>query len=117
MTLRLRAGFTLIESAVAIILFSVGALAFAGTTAVLMRALTESGVKERAARVASTRLEMLRALPCGTRRTGAELLPGIQSSWTVVSSAALTSAVATVTYSLHGAPRTETYSAVLPCPP
>jgi Tfp pilus assembly protein PilV len=117
MTPRARSAFTLIESVLAIFLFSVGALAFAGTTAVLLRALGESGLRERAARVASTRLETLRALPCTSPRSGAELVQGIQSSWTVVRSGALTSAVATVTYSVHGAPRTETYSAAVPCPP
>ena len=101
----------------AIFLFSVGALAFAATTAVLLRSLTQAGIRERAARIASARLESLRPLPCGSAASGSELVQGIQSAWAFTRSGPLVSAVVTLTYSLNGAPRKEQYSALLPCLP
>lgn len=101
----------------AIFLFSVGALAVAASTAVLLRSLTQAGMRERAARVASARLESLRPLPCGSARSGSEVVQGIQSAWVVSGSGPLVSGVVTVTYSLNGAPHKEQYSSLVPCAP
>lgn len=114
---RLRSGFTLIETIFAIFIFAVGALGLAATTAVLIRELAAAGVRERAVRIASNRLETLHGLSCGTARGGSELVQGIQSAWTVSPSGQLISATVTVTYQLNGSPRTESYSSLFHCLP
>jgi prepilin-type N-terminal cleavage/methylation domain-containing protein len=117
MTRSSRRGFTLVETIFAIFIFAAGALALAAATAVVIRMLAQANLRERAARVASNRLENVRSLSCGTARSGSELVQGIQSSWTVAPSGALTAAVATVSYSLNDGPRTDTYSLLFRCPP
>lgn len=114
-TQRARCGFTLIETVIAIFIFSVGALGLAATTAIVLRSLGESGARERAARVAAARLETLRSLVCGAGQAGSEELPGLKSTWTVTPSAGSVSAQATVSYVLAGKSRTESYSTVFPC--
>ena len=115
--LRHRRGFTLIETVFAIFIFAVGALGLAATTAVVIRSLAQAAVRERAVRIASNRLETLRALSCAGARNGTESVQGIRASWTLSPGGSLMSATTTVTYTIEGLPRTESYSVVFPCPP
>lgn len=110
-----RGAFTLIEMVFAMFIFSVGALGLAGTTAAMVRSLAASAARERAAGVASSRLEILRSLACGQAQSGSEVQPGIESSWTISQSGQLVTAVATVKYLLNGSIRTETYTSLFPC--
>ena len=53
-------GYTLIEIVVALLLFTVGGLALVATSAVIGRELNANATRERAGRIAATRLEILR---------------------------------------------------------
>lgn len=117
MVLRIRTGFTLIETVFAMFVFSVGALALAATTAVVMRSLGESALRERAARIATARLETLRSLGCGQAQSGREQRGGFQTTWTVSPLNGSISAVATINYSLYGKSRAESYSSLFVCSP
>jgi prepilin-type N-terminal cleavage/methylation domain-containing protein len=117
MVLRIRAGFTLIETVFAMFVFSVGALALAATTALVMRSLGESALRERAARIAAARLETLRSLGCGQAQSGTEQRGGFQTTWTVSPSSGPISAVTTISYSLYGKSRAESYSSLFACSP
>jgi Tfp pilus assembly protein PilV len=62
--LRRRAGFSLVELLVALLVIDVGLLALAGTTLTLVRQRTELRERAAAVRAASARLEWLGAGPC-----------------------------------------------------
>jgi type II secretory pathway component PulJ len=113
----LRIGYTLIETVVALFLFSVGGLAMASTSAVVGRELSANASRERAARVATARLEMLRA-GCLSASGGDEELGRIKSEWSVGRpDSAQVSLVEAVTYPTRQGRRTDVYRATISCPP
>jgi len=109
-----RRGFTLIETVFAIFVFSVGALGFAATTATVLRSLAVAGARERSARIAAARLEILRSQGCAAQ-SGSELKQGFQSEWTASPGAAGMSVLERVTYTTASGVRTDSYAAFLPC--
>jgi prepilin-type N-terminal cleavage/methylation domain-containing protein len=112
-----RNGYTLIEIVVALFLFSVGGLALAGTSAVVGRELNLNASRERAARIATTRIEMLRA-GCRSAGSGREKLGRIESEWSVgFSDASNLSVTESITYPTKLGARTDLYRVRLPCPP
>ena len=108
-------GFTLIETVVALLVFSVGALALAGTAAIIGRDLKVDGLREQATRIAASRVEALRA-GCRAGTSGSEIIGGVVSRWSVTSGdssgASVTESVSYVSWT--GA-RTDTYRAILRC--
>lgn len=113
---RFRAGYTLVEIVVALFLFSVGALAMVGTSAVVGRELRANASRERAARLATARLEMLRA-GCRGAEGGREELGPIKSEWSVGRpDSAQVSLLEAVTYPARHGIRTDVYRVTLPCP-
>lgn len=109
-----RTGFTLIETVFAIFIFSVGALGFAATTAVILRSLGVSTARERSARIAAARLETLRSQRCGAS-SGSETTQSVQSVWTVAPTGSGASLVERVTYMAAGSLRTDAYALTVPC--
>lgn len=112
--MKTRRGFTLIETVFAIFIFSVGALGLAATMAVIARSLGAAGAGERAARIASSRLEAIRSMSCGGQ-SGTESTQGFRSEWSVAPQNSVVSIVERVTYFVAGASRTDTYTATVPC--
>ena len=115
MPTRPRTGYTLIEIVVALLLFSVGGLALTATSALVARELSSNGTRERAGRIAATRLEMLRA-SCRNASNGREYVGRIKSEWSVnfVDSSRL-AVVESITYPTKHGGRTDFYRATLPC--
>jgi prepilin-type N-terminal cleavage/methylation domain-containing protein len=108
-------GFTLVETIVALLLFSVGGLALTSTAAIIGRQLKVDDVRERAGRVAVSRLETLRA-NCRGATSGGELLQGVRSQWSVrATDAARLTLVESVSYTGWTGARSDTYSAVVQC--
>ncbi len=110
-------GFTLIELVLAIFIFSVGALGLAATTAQITRSLAATAMRERALKIASARIEELRSLSCASARSGSETVNGIVSGWTVSASGMRITILESVTYTLNGLGRTDTYRAFVRCRP
>lgn len=111
-----RVGYTLVEIVVALLLFSVGGLAMVSTGAVVGRELRANASRERAARIATARLEMLRA-GCRSASGGGEELGKIKSEWSVGRpDSAQMSLLEAVTYPTRQGVRTDIYRATLPCP-
>ena len=111
-----RPGYTLIETIAALLLFSVGGLALASTSAVIGRGLNADAIRERAARLAASRLE---AVSAGCRRatSGREVIEQIDSEWSVSFSApSQVRVVVAVSYNTAKGRRTDSYRAILPCP-
>lgn len=113
----LRSGYTLIEIVVALFLFSVGCLALVATSAVIGRELTANATRERAGRIAASRLEMLRA-GCRSASGGREILGRIESEWSVgFPDSSHVSLLESITYPTQRGARTDLYRVTLPCGP
>jgi prepilin-type N-terminal cleavage/methylation domain-containing protein len=74
------AGYTLVEIIVALMVFTVGALALAGSSGVVARAMAGNARRELAARIAISRIETI-ASQCGTATSGREVISQIESDW------------------------------------
>lgn len=82
-----RKGLTLVEVMVAIVVFAVGALGLAATSAAVVRQLVSSQQRTRAAQIAATRQEKLNASPCSSQ-AGSEVSWRITSRWATSANAA-----------------------------
>ena len=111
---RHRNGYTLVEVIVAMLLFSVGGLALASTAAMMGKQLNVDLIRERAGRMAVTRLESLRA-GCGVAVSGGEEAGGIGSNWSVSREGPRVSVTERVTYSTWQGGRSDSYVALIQC--
>jgi prepilin-type N-terminal cleavage/methylation domain-containing protein len=114
MFLHRKAGYTLIEVVVALVLFAVGALALAATSAVVARAMESNSLRERAGRLAESRIEILRS-ECAVAVSGAETLGPINSHWDVARSPGVTAILESTRYQLPGGAHADNYAATLWC--
>jgi type II secretory pathway component PulJ len=113
----LRTGYTLIEIVVATFLFSVGGLALVATSAIVGRSLSVNAARERAGRIAATRLEILRA-GCRGAVSGREKVGRIESEWSVgFSDSSHLRVLESITYPAQQGAHTDLYSGTVPCPP
>lgn len=113
-TLR-RAGYTLIEIVVALVVLATGALGLAAGSAVVAREISADGVRSQAARVAASRREKTEA-SCRVAQSGSEMLGAVSSIWTVSRPDSVRLIVAgTVSYSSPRGIRSEPYSAAIRC--
>jgi Tfp pilus assembly protein FimT len=113
----LRVGYTLIEIVVALLVFTVGGLGLVATSAVIGRELSANATRERAARIAGTRIEVL-ASACRGATEGQETIGGILSRWSVgFPDPSRVSLVESVTYPTRTGGRTDVYRAVVACHP
>ena len=109
-------GYTLVELIVALLVFAVGGLALASTSALLGRGLNTDAVRERAARIAGSQIEML-AASCRSAADGGRSYPGIRSDWTVSHPDANTIEIhESVGYESARAHRTDVYRVLIGCP-
>jgi prepilin-type N-terminal cleavage/methylation domain-containing protein len=117
-----RAGFTLVELIVAIMVLSIGLLGLAGSAAVLTRQIHGGARMTVASSVARDRFESLRARPCNTLPTlgGSASTRGIGEAWTVtantVGGRTVSYTVAnTVTWATTKGTHSRTFTTVMPC--
>jgi type IV pilus assembly protein PilV len=78
-----RRGFTIVELLVAIMVFSVGVLALAGTSASIVAMSGSASRRVQAASLASSRFEVLRSISCTKVANGSAISRGISYSWAV----------------------------------
>ena len=103
------------ETIVAVLLFSIGGLALAGTSAVIGREMNANSMRERAARMAASRIEIL-AAECRRAAGGRETIRHVDSEWSVsVPDSSRVSVVESVSYETWLTRRIDSYRAVLPC--
>ncbi len=111
-----RIGYTLVELIVALLVFAVGGLALASTSAILGRALNTDAVRERAARIAATQIEKL-AAGCRGTASGEQDILQIHSEWTVSHNGTGSVEInESVSYQSGSGRRTDSYLVVLGCP-
>jgi prepilin-type N-terminal cleavage/methylation domain-containing protein len=113
---RASGGFTLIEVIVALLIFTVGALALAASSAVVAQSLAMNALRELAGRVASSRIEVIKS-QCGIAASGRETVQQIESAWAVTrTDSSRISITEAVSYISPRGSRTETYRAMVWCP-
>jgi Tfp pilus assembly protein PilV len=108
-------GYTLIEILIALLLFTIGGLALVSTSALIARATNADGIRERAGRIAASRLEVLR-VECQRAVSGRETLQQIQSEWAVtLLDSTRIRAVEAVSYPTPKGRLTLRFDSILPC--
>ena len=111
-----RAGFTLVELLVAMMVFAVGMLGLAATAASVTRMMGGARRQTIAATVAQSRLEKIRSSPCASLLSGTDTVRGVVSKWTITSVSRGMNVVDTVTFrSSRNGTRMRVYRTTLPC--
>ncbi len=111
-----RGGFTLIEVMVAVMILTVGLLALASTSAVVIRQMGSAGRMGVAATVAQRRTELLRLAPCTATSSGSATTRNVAESWTVTPQTRSARIDVTVTYATRsGGTRSQSYRSTIPC--
>lgn len=108
-------GFALVEALIAVILLSVGALAFAATGVANLRLESTAARRNAVATLASARLEQLR-LHCAPS-AGTDTLPGISGTWRASPSDGVVELLDSITFvEVPGhAPRVGSIRSASPC--
>ncbi len=115
--LRARAGTTLIELIVSIMILSTGVLALASTASVILRQMGGAHTQSLVARTAHSRFEQMRASsPCTALASGSAAWPGaITETWTVTALARAVEVRDSVAYEVRGEPRFQIFETIIPC--
>ena len=108
-------GFTIVELLVAVVIFSVGLLALAGTASVILTSLTSTQSRTIAANVAESRFDRIRTTTCASRAGGMATSRGIAEAWTLVHLARADDVTVVVSFLSNHQNRTETFRTFLPC--
>jgi prepilin-type N-terminal cleavage/methylation domain-containing protein len=117
-----RAGFTIVEVLIAVMILSVGVVAMAGSSALVTRMIGRAKSDTRAAQLATQRIEMLRVIAASTNprctalANGAATTDNVALAWTVVAPAGGgRNLVVTATYATPGGPQVETLTTFIEC--
>ena len=113
---RKRAGFTLVELLVAMMVFAVGMLGLAATAASVTKMMGGAKRQTIAATVAQSRLEKLRSSPCTSLVSGTDTVRGVASTWTVTAAARSVTINETVSWrAARNTTRSKVYQTTLSC--
>jgi type II secretion system protein I len=111
-----RAGFTLVELLVAMMVFAVGMLALAATAGSVTRMMGGARRQTIASTVAQSRLERIRSSPCAALTSGSDTVRGVISRWTISTIPRGVNVTETVIFpTSRGGTRTKTYNTSLSC--
>jgi Tfp pilus assembly protein PilV len=112
---RPRAGFMLAELLVALMIFSVGALAMVATASNVMTLMTASKNRTVAADVAQARFERMRSQPCAAHTTDSATARGVAESWKTVNLVRADDVTVTVRFTSNRRQQTLVYRSFFPC--
>lgn len=110
-----RAGFTLVELMVAMLIFTIGILALASTAGVVVRQMGDSGRMSVAASVAKSRVERLRLAPCAVAVTDSAKTRGVSEVWRLTPMTRSSQIDVTITYTTKRGSRSQSYRSMVPC--
>ena len=111
-----RAGFTLLEALIALVIINVGLLALVASTAVLIRQTAEVRDRSAAVRAAAKRLQRLGAATCAPTSGSAAGAFGIRETWSIaVQQGGVRELLDSVTYATPTGPRSVVLRTKLPC--
>lgn len=114
-----RAGFTLVEMMVAVVILAIGLLGMVSTSAYVVRQVSGGAQQTLAANAVQSRAEWMRSIPCTSIRDSTVTKRGIREHW--VPGATVNKVLAvrdTVSYSLSGSKlptTTKTFTIMVPC--
>ncbi|MGH7651422.1 MAG: type IV pilus modification PilV family protein, partial [Gemmatimonadaceae bacterium] len=106
--------YTLLEIVVALLVFTIGALALAGSSAFVARSMGTDAAREHAALIAMGRVEILKS-ECETARSGSELVDGIRSGWRVTRDPSRLTIEESVAFASAHGPLSLTYTSLYWC--
>ena len=121
-TTRDRAGFTIVEVIVAVLVLSIGVLALAGTAAVVTKQMAAGTRQTRASTIAQARFDSLASVQCSALASGGATTTGTYSgpnggqvteTWTVTDGNDVKNIVDKVY--IYGLKDTLTYTSIIPC--
>jgi prepilin-type N-terminal cleavage/methylation domain-containing protein len=114
---RTRAGFTIVEMIVAIMVFTIGVLGLAGTAAYVARQMNGGMQQTLAATIAQSRIDSIAGTGCRAVAGGTATNKGISERWTVDRPANFNVLRITeqVTWTSGKSTRTQIYTASFPC--
>lgn len=78
-----RAGFTIVELIVAMLMLTIGLLGLAGVGAVVLKQMKGGTYQTIAASIAQSRFEQLEGDPCASITSGSATVRGMAETWTV----------------------------------
>ncbi len=110
-----RAGFTLVEVIVAMMIFTVGLLAMASTAGVVVKQMGDSNRMTVASAVARSRIEQLRLAPCTLGMTGSATTRGVTEAWRLTPMTRSSRIDVIVSYTTKNGMRTQAYRSMVPC--
>lgn len=110
-----RRGYTLVEMLVAIMLFTIGLLAMAGTASLVTVALAGSRTRSVAAAVAESRFDRLRAQACSAHTSGTAVTRGVREDWSVQQLARADDVTVVVTIKSNRRTKTQSFRTYIPC--
>lgn len=108
-------GFTIIEMLVAIMIFTIGLLAMAGTASLIMSTLAGSRTRSVAAAVAESRFDKLRAQTCTAHASGFAVTRGVREDWSVKPVARADDVTVVVTMVSNHRTRTQAFRSYIAC--
>lgn len=109
-------GYTLIEVIVALLVFTVGALALAASSGIIAQAMATNALRERAGRVAVSRIALIKS-QCHVAGSGSEKAQQMESTWSVArADRSRVSVTESVSYVSPRGPRTQSYRTTIWCP-
>lgn len=115
-----RAGFTIVEVVVAVMILVVGVLGLAGAAAIVTRMMGSSEMRSDASNVAAARFELLRSTRCPIT-SGSASSAGITERWSVTQLGSpayrMYEVVDSVRYTSRDGQRSQTYRSVVQCQP
>lgn len=112
---RSRGGYTIIEVLVAIMIFTIGLLAMAGTASLIMMTMAGSQTRSIAASVAESRFDRLRAQTCTAHASGTAVTRRLREDWTVSPLARADDVTVVVTMVSNHRVRTQRFKSYIPC--
>lgn len=115
--LRARAGFTIVEMVVAIMVFTIGVMGLAGTAAYVARQMNGGAQQTLAATIAQSRIDSIAGTGCRAVGGGTATRKGISERWTIDRPANFNVLRITeqVTWTSGRSTRTQVYTASFPC--
>ena len=113
----MRHGFTLVELLVAIVVFTIGALALAGTAGLVAMHVGDGGRLTITAHIARSVLDSLRSQSCDRARSGSSSRGSVVTTWAVSRNARTATIDLTINAPLQRRVARTTYAAVIECAP
>jgi len=112
---RARRGWTLVELLVALMVFSVGALAMVATSANVLTLTTAAKNRSLAASLASAQFERMRSQSCSAHTSDSTKSNGINQSWQVVKLTRADDVTVRVTFIANRRSQTRVYRSFITC--